>query len=535
MDHQVDALVVGAGFGGIYACYTLRKLGLRFACIENAGDVGGTWYWNRYPGAMSDTHSHMYRFSWDEEDFKTFPWSHNYVYQPEILSYLQHVVQKHDLRRFMQFNQALLSAQFDEQANVWRAVTSTGQVFIARYLITAVGLLSKPLFPDIAGINDYRGIRVHTSSWPEDLDLSDKRVALIGNGSTGVQVTSAIGPVAKSLTCFIRSPQYVVPSGRREVTPAQREDLNQSYSALWDQARKSAVAFGFDERTQLYAAATPEEREQKFQHLWNSGNGLYFMLGGYSDLTINPEANEGAASFIRKKISETVKDPETAKILTPYEYYARRPLCGSGYYETFNRDNVKAVDVKANPIAAITPGGIRLQDGTEHEVDVIIFATGFDAQDGNYITLDIRGRHGHSIREHWSKTVTSFGGTNLSQFPNMFMVLGPQSAFANNPPVLEAQVEFIGALIEHSEKLRTDQSDTYRGVVEVTQKTELEWAKACEEAAAGTLFPKIQSWIFGANVPGKVIGTRFYFPGLGKYRQVCEDLIAQGYKGFTFE
>lgn len=529
---SLDALVVGAGFSGIYACFTLRKLGLEFLCIDSAGDVGGTWYHNTYPGAMSDTHSHLYRYSWDEEDFKAYPWTHNYLLQPEILHYLRHVVKRHELERYLSFRTELVSAVFNEQSCTWKVTVNTGRVFIVRYLITAMGLLSKPVYPDIPGLCDFRGTLVHSSKWDKDLDLTGKRVALIGSGSTGVQITTSVASQVDSLTCFIRHPQYVVPTGRREVTPEEREMYNKNFDAIWAQVRGSATAFGFEESKRSCLSATPQEREEVFEHLWNSGNGFYFMMGGFGDITTSAEANEVAASFVRRKIGQIVTDERKAKVLTPHDYYARRPLCANAYYEQFNRDTVQVVDLKTNPITSITGEGIITEDRVEHRFDVIIFATGFDALDGNYTGLHIAGRDGQTIKEHWSRTITSFGGVALNKFPNFFMILGPQSPFCNNPPAIEAQVELIRTLIQENEK--TMRESDKQGSVEVTAEAELSYAADCEDAAAGSLFKKTSSWIFGANVPGKVYATRFYFEGLYSFRERVRKLIENSYQDFVF-
>lgn len=538
VETELDALVVGSGFGGIYACFSLRKLGLNFACIEKAGDVGGTWYWNRYPGAMSDTHSHLYRFSFDEEDYKNYPFTHNYLYQAEILSYLEHVVERHDLRKYIQFNSEMRSAVFEEGSNRWRVTVHTGHVFVVRYLISAMGLLSQPVYPDIPGLHDFKGTLVHTATWKQDLDLRDKRVALIGTGSTGVQVTTKIASEVGSLSCFIRHPQYVVPAGYREFPAKQRDEINSNFSAYWDNVNRSMVAFGFEESTRSFASATPEERERVFEKLWDDGNGFWFMLGGFNDIATNPEANAFAADFVRRKIHEIVRDPEKARVLTPHDYYARRPICGNSYYEQFNRDNVHVVDVKENPITAVTGRGITTADGVEREFDAIILATGFDALDGNYTRLHIRGRRGETIKDHWSRSVTSFGGVMVSGFPNFFMVLGPQSPFANNPPVIETQVELIMAVIERSETLGKKTSSghgQHAGVVEPTPEAESDWARRCEVGVEGSLFKKTSSWIFGANVAGKVFATRFFFPGLRPYREFIESSIREGWKGLVFK
>lgn len=422
---HVDALIVGAGFGGIYQLYSLLQLGLSVRVIDTASDVGGTWFWNRYPGAMSDTESYVYRYSWDKEDLQTYPWSEHYVKQPQALAYLEHVVKKNDLRQYMQFNTELLSAEWGDADATWRIHVTTGQTFIARYLITALGLLSRQNYPAIEGIDTFKGTKVHTASWTSDIDVNNKRVGIIGNGSTGVQVITEIASKVKTLTSFQRNPQYSVPSGDGPVTPEYRKHINENYDAIMDQVKDSVVGFGFVESTRLFEDATAEEREQVFEELWKKGNGFRFLFGGFCDITTNREANEAVCTFIREKISQIVQDSEKAAILKPYDYYARRPLCDGGYYEQFNRDNVFLIDLKKTPILRITDRGIRTSDGREHEFDIIIFATGFDAVEGNYTRVHIRGVGGRTLQDHWSSTgPTSYLGACVPYLPNMFMITG---------------------------------------------------------------------------------------------------------------
>ena len=524
-----DALIVGAGFGGIYQLYTLRKLGLSVKVVDQAGDVGGTWYWNRYPGAMSDTESYVYRYSWDKEDLRSYPWSHHYVKQPDVLAYLEHVVERHDLRKHMQFNTQVLSAEWDSDSDAWRVEVSTGETFVVRYLITALGLLSKANYPDIKGLETFKGELTHTAKWSPELVVDNKNVGVIGCGSTGVQVVTDIASRVKTLTCFQRTPQYSVPSGDAPVLPEYREYVNEHYDEIVAQVRNSICGFGFVESTVPFDSVPPEKREAIFEELWNKGNGFRFLFGGFCDISTNRVANEAACQFIRKKISQIVKDPAMAAKLTPHDYYARRPLCDGGYYEQFNRDNVSIVDLKETPITSIVPEGIQTSDGTVHKLDMIIFATGFDAVEGNYLRMRIRGRNGKTLKDHWENGPTSYLGVFVPDFPNLFMITGPQGPFTNLPPAIEAHVELIASSIERAEKARKENG---RGIVEALPQAEAEWVQECEKVAEGSLFKETASWIFGNNVSGKKVALRFYFGGLAAFYKAVKDVMDDGYRGF---
>ncbi|KIW87281.1 uncharacterized protein Z519_12184 [Cladophialophora bantiana CBS 173.52] len=558
--HYLDALVVGAGFGGIYQLKKLLDQNLTVKVIDIADDVGGTWYWNRYPGAMSDTESFLYRYSWDLEDLRAYPWQRHYVQGLEVLMYLRHVVERHNLRQYFQFQTELTKAQWDESERRWVVEVSTGQVFKCKYLVTALGLLSRQNLPDIPGIKAFKGEIHHTARWPEGLDLTDKRVGVIGNGSTGVQVITAVAQVAKQLISFQRTPQYSVPSGDREVHPDYRKDVNDRYEQIWEKAKNSMFAFGFEESKRPMSSVTEKERERIFEQAWQMGGGFKFMFWTFCDISYDEAANHAAADFIRRKIHAIVKDPETARKLTPYDYYARRPLCDSGYYETFNRDNVELVSLKETPITGITQTGIKTSDGKIHELDVIIFATGFDAVDGNYTRIIIRGRDGTNLKDHWSEAgPTSYLGVSVPNFPNMFMILGPNGPFTNLPPTIETQVEFISDLIQTAEKMVARQpggatSDRHVNgnnhaaptqtngnnnssrlvpiAIEATTEAEDEWTDLCDKLSTSSLFRKTDSWIFGANVPGKKPAVMFYFGGLANYRQTLRDVMDHGLKGF---
>ncbi|KEI44726.1 flavin-containing monooxygenase [Saccharopolyspora rectivirgula] len=523
-----DAIVVGMGFGGIYMMHKLRnEMGLTVRGFDKAGGVGGTWYWNRYPGALSDTESFVYRYSFDEELLQEWNWKTKYLKQPEILAYLEHVVERYDLSRDIQLNTAVEAAHYDELTGTWHITTDVGERFTCRYLVTALGLLSKTNFPDIKGRDTFEGELVHTGAWPEGLELAGKRVGIIGTGSTGQQVITAVAPEVEHLVVFQRTPQYAVPVGDGPVSEEEVARVKANYDKIWHDVKNSMVAFGFEESTTPAMSVSEEERQRVFQWAWDTGGGFRFMFGTFSDIATDPEANEAAATFIRSKIAEIVEDPETARKLTPTEPYARRPLCSKGYYETFNRDNVSLVDIKENPIAEITPKGVRTEDGVEHELDVLIFATGFEAVDGNYLKMDLRGRGGTRIQDHWSNGPTSYLGVTTAKFPNMFMILGPHGPFTNLPPSIETQVEFIAELI-------SDAGNRDSVAVEATEDAENRWAQHCKEIADATVFSKAASWIFGANTPGRSKTVLFYMAGLRAYREELAKEKNSGYSGFTF-
>ena len=521
---DLDALVVGAGFGGIYMLHKLRnELGLDAVAIDKAGGVGGTWYWNKYPGALSDSEAFVYQYSFDRDLYE--PWNTKFVQGPDVLAYLNKVVTRYDLREHIHLETGMTSADFDEVFGIWTVHTDRGVTYRARFLVTALGLLSATNTPDLHGIEHFEGRIVHTGAWPEELDLNGKRVGVIGNGSTGNQVISAVAPIAKHLTSFQRTPQYSVPAGNRKLSPEQIQAYRDNFDATWDQVRNSSVAMGFKESTIGTFEVSPEERERIYQRAWDEGGGFRFMFETFNDIATDEEAIEEAAKFIRRKIAEIVKDPETARKLTPHDLYARRPLCDTGYFEAFNRANVTLVSVKENPIVRVTQEGIVTEDGTLHKLDILVFATGFDAVDGNYVRTDIRGRHGRSIKEHWVEGPTSYAGITTSGFPNMFMILGPNGAFTNLPPTIEAQVEWITDAIRHV-------AETETGRIELKPDAESDWTDTCVEVAAATVFGSVDSWIFGANIPGKKRSVLFYLGGLSEYRKILDAEAAAGYPSF---
>jgi cyclohexanone monooxygenase len=527
--HTVDAVVIGAGFGGIYAVHKLHnEQGLTVVGFDKADGPGGTWYWNRYPGALSDTESHVYRFSFDRDLLLDGTWKHTYITQPEILEYLEDVVDRFDLRRHFRFGTEVKSATYLEDEGLWEVTTGGGAMYRAKYVVNAVGLLSAINVPNLPGIDTFEGETIHTAAWPEGKSLAGRRVGVIGTGSTGQQVITALAPEVEHLTVFVRTPQYSVPVGKRPVTSQQINEIKADYENIWTQVKGSGVAFGFEESTISALSVSEEERRRIYEEAWEQGGGFRFMFATFGDIATDEEANETAASFIRSKIGQIIEDPETARKLTPTGLYARRPLCDDGYFQVFNRPNVEAVAIKENPIREVTAKGVVTEDGVLHELDVIVFATGFDAVDGNYRRMKILGRNGLNINDHWDGQPTSYLGVSTANFPNWFMVLGPNGPFTNLPPSIETQVEWISDTVAYAEA---------NGVqaIEPTPEAEAEWTETGTTIANMTVFTKVESWIFGANVPGKKPSVLFYLGGLGNYRGVLDDVTANGYRGFELK
>ncbi|MDQ0122013.1 cation diffusion facilitator CzcD-associated flavoprotein CzcO [Pseudomonas lini] len=524
-----DAIVIGAGFGGIYMLKKLRdELGLNVRAFDKAGGIGGTWFWNRYPGALSDSESFVYCFSWDRELCQEWDITTRYLTQPQILSYLNHAVDRHDLRRDIQLETGITSAVFDEQCSRWLVTADNGHQYSVKYLVTALGLLSATNVPKIKGLDQFEGHRYHTANWPADAVLEGKRVGVIGTGSTGCQVITAIAPTVGHLTVFQRSAQYTVPVGNGPLSREYVDDIKRNYDAIWKEVRSSRLAFGFQESDIPTMSVDAAERKAIFQRAWDGGGGFRYMFQTFNDIATSEEANLAAQDFVRGKIAEIVKDPETARKLMPRDLYAKRPLCDSGYYATFNRDNVSLVDVKANPIEEITAKGIRTADGVEHELDVLVFATGFDAVDGNYKRIDIRGRDNVSINDHWADGPSSYMSVATANFPNMFMILGPNGPFTNLPPTIETEVEWVSELITFME-------ENELACVEPDPQSEHEWGVTCQAIADQTLFAKTDSWIFGANIPGKSNKVYFYMGGLGAFSEQLTAVKNDEYRGFRFK
>ncbi|HLN17375.1 MAG TPA: NAD(P)/FAD-dependent oxidoreductase [Acidimicrobiales bacterium] len=529
---ELDAVVVGAGFAGLYMLHYLRdRLGLSVRAFEAGDGVGGTWYWNRYPGARCDSESFYYCYSFSGELEQEWTWSSKYPEQPEILRYLEHVAERFDLLKDIQLSTRVTSAEFDETTGRWEIRTERGDVVSARFFISAVGCLSAANVPSIPGLADFRGAWYHTGAWPhEGVDFTGKRVALIGTGSTGIQATPVIAAQADHLWVFQRTPNYSVPARNFSMTDEQTRQIKQDYPRIRRRARKSFGGFPYPATGQSALAVSDEERLATYEQLWAEEGGFKFIYGSYGDLLIDQAANDTAAEFIRDKIRQTVKDPVVAEKLCPkdYPYGTKRPPIDTDYYETFNRDNVSLVDLRETPIEAITPTGIRTSDA-EYELDVIVFATGFDAMTGSLNKIDIRGRHRQRLKDKWAAGPVSYLGLQVAGFPNLFIITGPgsPSVLTNMPLAIEQHVEWIGRCL-------SDMKERDVQIVEATEEAEEAWVDHVREVAEVTLFPKANSWYLGANIPGKQRVFMPYVGGFAPYAEHCEEVVSDDYQGFAF-
>ena len=525
-----DALVIGAGFSGLYQLLCLRdRLGLSVQLLEAADGVGGTWYWNRYPGARCDSESHSYCYSFSDELMREWEWSERYPGPPEILRYLNHVADRFDLKRDIRFNTRVTSAHYDATANVWRVTTGAGEKFTAQFLITAVGCLSSANIPNNPGLDTFAGRWYHTGQWPhEGVDFRGKRVGQIGTGSTGIQAAPVIAETAAHLTVFQRTANYSVPARNAPLTSEFKRYVKENTAEIRRVTRASANGHPWlvDERSAL--EISPEERQTLYEKAWETG-GLRFRAV-FRDLVTDNAANDTASAFIKAKIREIVKDPVTATKLADIDhpYAAKRPPIDTDYFETFNRENVKLVDIRADPIERITPRGIRTRDA-EYPLDVIVFATGFDGMTGSLVRMDIRGREGLSLAKAWAAGPRNYLGLQVAGFPNLFTITGPgsPSVLCNMPVAIEQHVEWITDCIGHMRK---------HGLKRIEPRDEAvdSWVAQVNAAAAATLLPQAtHSWYLGANVPGKPRVFMPYAGGMAHYRKICADVAARNYEGFT--
>lgn len=527
---SVDAVIVGAGFAGMYQLIRFREMGLSIRVFEAGADVGGTWYWNRYPGARVDIESMSYSYSFSEELQQDWVWSEKYSTQPELLRYSQHVAERFDLRRDITFETRVVSAHYDDDRQEWLITTDTGERVAATYFVMATGTLSVAKTPDINGAGNFAGDTYFTSSWPhEGVDFSGKRVAVIGTGSSGVQSIPMIAEQASQLDVYQRTPAYTTPAFNRNLTNSEVDERKSDYSAYRERQRWDVAGIPDPERsTERALDASPEERSRRYQEAWDSGV-LTALMAQYGDLLVDEKANQTVQEFIHDKIRKTVKDPKTAETLLPkaYPYGTKRPCIDTGYYETFNLDHVSLISLRETPIETITPKGIRTSD-QEREYDAIVFATGFDAMTGALLRVDIRGRDGLKLSDAWADGPRSYLGLAVSGFPNLFTVTGPSSpsVLSNMLVSIEQHVDWITDCVQW---LR---DHDYRSI-EASAEAEDDWADHTAHLASLTLFPKADSWYMGANVPGKKRMFMAYVGGVGVYRAICDQVAATGYDGFV--
>jgi len=528
---KVDVIIVGAGFAGMYLLHKLRGLGISARVFDAAGSVGGTWYWNRYPGARCDVESINYSYSFDSDLEQEWTWSEKYAPQPEILQYANHVADRFNLWPDMQFDTRIDGAHFNEKENRWTVKTSKGDVVSAQHLVLAVGTLSAPKLPEIKGQESFKGNVYETMKWPhEGVDFTGRRVAVIGTGSSGIQLIPNIAEQAAQLTVFQRTPNFSVPARNRKLTVETTASAKAAYKAGYRQAaRESGFGVPGAVATQSALEVSEEERQATFQAGWDSGT-LIAMIGCYTDILVNKEANDTVADFIRAKIREIVKDPVIAETLCPYSHPVgtKRPCLDTNYYQTFNSPHVKLVDLLKTSITDITPKGINTT--TENlEFDDIVFATGFDAITGSMVRIDIRGRDGVDLATAWKDGPATLLGLQVTGFPNMFTVTGPQSpsVLSNMMISIEQHIDWITDCISHMK-------DNGLATVEADKKAQAEWVEHSNEVGMSTLYPLANSYYMGTNVPGKARAFLPYIGGVGPYRKICDDIAAQGYKGFNF-
>ncbi|MGA9090013.1 MAG: NAD(P)/FAD-dependent oxidoreductase [Bradyrhizobium sp.] len=524
-----DAVVVGAGFAGMYMLHRLRGQGLKVRVYEQGGDVGGTWYWNRYPGARCDVESMQYSYSFSDELQQEWNWSERYAPQPEILRYANHVADRFNLRSNIVLNTRVDRAVFDESANTWQVTTSDGATVVASFVVLATGCLSNARMPDIRGLPDFKGRVYHTGHWPhERIDFTGLRVGVIGTGSSAIQSVPVIAEQARHLTVFQRTANFSIPARNAELTPEERDAFRKNYPEIRRFAREEA-------RNGIYAEL-PEKgalddgdnaRRARFEARWEKG-GLTFMLA-YNNLILDKAANDTAAGFVREKIAEIVRDPETARRLQPDDHPigSKRICVDTEYYATFNRPNVTLVDIKSDPIEEILPDAVRA-GATDYKVDALVLATGFDAMTGSVARIDIRGRHGQTLNQKWAEGPKTYLGLMSAGFPNLFIITGPGS-----PSVLSNMIVSIEQHVDWITDAVAFMRDRGLETMEASRQAEDRWVAHVNEVAQATLYPQANSWYMGANIPGKPRIFMPYIGGVGVYRRICNEVAAKSYEGFV--
>jgi len=526
-----DAIVVGAGVAGLYQLHRLREMGLKVQSIDAASDVGGTWYWNCYPGARVDSQSYIYQYWFSDELVKEWNWSERFPGQPETERYLNFVADKLDLRKDIRFNTRVTGAEWDEAAARWTIRTDKGDTLTAQFFISCAGMLSAPKVPPFPGHEEFKGIIAHTARYPrEGIDLKGKRVGVVGTGATGIQVIQTVAKEAGELKVFQRTPQYAVPMRNPKYNDADRAAFKAKAHELENLVNHTFAGFDFDVLPESWYDLSPEQRRAKLEEIWADGS-LSFWVGSFPEVLTDEKVGEEVSEWVREKIRARIDDPELAEKLVPYHYSFgtyRVPL-ENGFYDAFNQDNVELVEVKENPIECFTETGLKLASGDEYELDVVILATGFDAGTGALTRMDIHGRDGVSLTEEWGKDIRSTLGLQVSGFPNLFTVAGPlapSTAFCNMTTCLQQQVDWVTDCIAY---LR----DKHAKSIEPTVEKQDEWVEHHDEVANATLLVRTNSWYTGANIEGKPRRLLSYIGGVGHYRQVCDDIKASGYQGFS--
>lgn len=525
---HLDAVIVGAGFSGLYMLYRLRQLGFTARIVERADDVGGTWYWNRYPGARCDIESIDYSYSFDTELTRTWRWTERYAAQPEILAYIQHVADRFDLRRDITFSTTIETAQWSESSHDWVLGFDNGQTVRATHCIMATGCLSVAKQPDFPGLQQFSGEWYHTGRWPhEPVDFTGKTVAVIGTGSSGIQAIPRIAEQAAQLYVLQRTPNYSMPAHNRPLGDTEFEEAIADFAQRRRICQTSDAGIPHPPPTQATSEASVEQRQQRYEEGWQRG-GINALSAAFTDFFVDEDANHSAQEFARGKIRQLVRDSRTADLLSPQHHIGTKRTCTDiGYFETYNRDNVELIDVRASPVEEITPTGVRLTD-RQIDVDTIVFAIGFDAITGALADIEIRGTDGRLLSEAWADGPRTLLGLQTAGFPNLFMITGPgsPSVLSNMLVSIEQHVDWIADCLVH---LRGHGCDR----IEATPAAEAAWMDHVAGIAADTLYPKANSWYLGANIAGKPRVFMPYVAGCGQYREECEQVVSNGYEGFV--
>ena len=526
---KYDAIVIGTGVAGLYQIYSLRKLGLSVKAFERGTDVGGTWYWNRYPGCRFDSESYTYHYRFSDELLEDWNWSEHFSPQPETLKYLQHVAERFNLRPNIQFSTAVTSANYSVSNNQWEIRTDKHETYSCQFLITALGILSEPYIPNIKGQSDFSGGLWHTSKWPkEKIKTSNKKIGVIGTGATGVQLITELAKEVEELYVFQLKPEYCIPLHNEKIDDESQKYIKLNQGKIFEQCDKSYGSFLHDFVSDKSALdVSDEERTAFYEKLWGE-RGFALWLGNYSDLLTDERANETISEFVRNKIRSQVNDPKVAEKLCPKDhgFGTRRVPCESGYYKAFNQSNVHLVDISETPINCINETGIKTSNH-QYDLDIIVFATGFDGVTGAYNKVNIVGENGSNLSDEWKDGPETFLGMQTPGFPNLFTVCGPHngSTFCNIPRCLEQNVEWISDCVNYV-------NNNGFSKIEAEIEAAKEWTDYCYEVAAPSLFAKTASWFSGANIPGKKRTFLSWAGGSPKYRAKCDEVASSGYKGF---
>jgi acetone monooxygenase (methyl acetate-forming) len=527
---KLDALIIGTGVAGLYQLHMLRNQGLNVRAYDSASGVGGTWYWNRYPGARFDSEGYIYQYLFSEKLYKEWSWSEKFPGQPEIERWLNWVADRLDLRKDIQFNTTIKSAHFNEDSNRWTIKTDSGETIDTQFLVTCCGMLSAPLDNVFPGQESFKGQIMHTGRWPKQpVDFKGKRVGVIGIGATGIQVIQTIAPEVGSMKIFVRTPQYVVAMNNPKYGPQEVEAYKARFEELKQTIPHTFTGFEYDFK-HTWADMTPAQRREVLEASWNDGS-LKLWLASFAEMFFDPQVSEEVSEFVREKMRARLKDPNLIAALVPtdYGFGTHRVPLENNYLEVYRQPNVQMVLVKDNPITAVTPQGIKTADGTVHECDIIIMATGFDAGTGALTRMDIRGRGGRSLTNDWGKDIRTTMGLQIHGYPNLFTTavpLAPSAALCNMTTCLQQQTEWINDCIRYMR-------DHGKAVCEPTKEAEDQWVAHHDETANQMLMAKTTSWYLGCNVPGKPRRVLSYTGGVGTYRKKCDEVAAGGYQGFA--